>query len=207
NHNPPLLVELRIHRRSEEVALHLPCLAAERVEPADTLGQLLPLGSGVDVEAAVETTRDDDPVAEFRAEAGRQREPGLVVEGVLVLAQQHRPPSPIAPHFTPPNPSCNPSGRASTLWSCGVSPLPRWRRSHSPVAAAGRSRSGPDRRGPPATAASLSRRSTTTSTSTRTTPPLPRRSRRSSSGSANRPRRRDRSSPPAGPRAAATARP
>src|SRR5947207_1149876 len=60
NHDPPLLVELRLHPGSEEEPLHRPRLAAERVERAHPLGQLRRPGSGVDVEAAVEPARDHD---------------------------------------------------------------------------------------------------------------------------------------------------
>src|SRR5256714_5004563 len=130
NHDPPLPVELRLDAGSEEEPLHRPRLAAERVERAHALGELGPLGSGVDVEAAVESARDHDPVAELVALAGGQREPVLVVQGVLVLAQQHRSPSPIVPHFNPLEPSCKPLSGAVDAFSTapcvelrGVGPL------------------------------------------------------------------------------------
>src|SRR5579862_746432 len=56
----PLLVDLARHRACEEVALHHPRLATERVEPADPAHLTLPLPLGVGVEAAVEACGDDD---------------------------------------------------------------------------------------------------------------------------------------------------
>src|SRR3954471_20254553 len=108
--DPPLLVELRLRRRSEEEPLHLPGLTAEGIESPDAVRQLRPRVGRVDVEAAVEPPRDDDAVAELVAKAGREREPVLVVERVLVLTQQHRLPSPIATHFNPLGTTCKPLG-------------------------------------------------------------------------------------------------
>src|SRR5581483_7432995 len=85
------LVELDRHRAGEEVPLHHARLPAERVELADPAYLALPLALGVGVEAAVEAGRDDKTVAELLAEPGRQREAVLVVEGVLMLAEQHGP--------------------------------------------------------------------------------------------------------------------
>src|SRR6478609_2548367 len=109
DHDPSLLVELRLRRPSEEEPLHRPGLAAEGVELPHPVRELRPLDGRVDVEAPVQPARDDDLVAELVAMAGREGEPVLVVERVLVLAQQHRLPSPIRPHFNPPPTTCKPS--------------------------------------------------------------------------------------------------
>src|SRR5581483_9942486 len=108
NHDPSLLVEVGLGRGGEEVTLHHPRLAAERVEAADALGQPGPLRTVVHVETTVEALGDDDGVTELLAVPRGQGEPVLVVQGVLVLAQQHRSPSPISPHFNPLCPSCKP---------------------------------------------------------------------------------------------------
>src|SRR5215471_3258068 len=111
DHDPPLLVELRLRRGSEEEPLQRPGLAAEGVERPDPVRELRPFVDRVDVETAVQPTCDDHPVAELLAKARREGEPVLVVERVLVLAQQHRLPSPITPHFNPLPTTCKPFGR------------------------------------------------------------------------------------------------
>src|ERR671933_2687839 len=60
---PALLVELRCRRRGEEVALHQPALAAERIECGEPcLDEAVPVGPGIGVEAAVHAPREHDPL-------------------------------------------------------------------------------------------------------------------------------------------------
>src|SRR5579884_2010999 len=105
DHDAALLVELRLHARREEEALHRARLGAERVERPDAPGEPLPLLGRPDGEAAVEAAGDDDVVAELRAQARREREAVLVVQRMLEFAQQHRA---TAPHFTPQRATCKP---------------------------------------------------------------------------------------------------
>ena len=53
-------------------------------------------------EASIQATGDHDLVAELLAELRRQGEAILVVEGVVVLTEQHSTP----PHFNPQRPTC-----------------------------------------------------------------------------------------------------
>src|SRR5919204_4792980 len=116
DHDPTLLVEVRLRGGGEEVALQLARLAAERVErPESVLHVLLPVGAPEDLEARVEPARDDDAVAEGFAEAGREREAALVIDGVLVLAEEHwrgllsRRAIPTLNHHSPLRNTCTPS--------------------------------------------------------------------------------------------------
>src|SRR5439155_11380497 len=140
-HHPPLLVELRRRRPGEEVALHHACLPAERVERADPAGEPLPVVAGVRVEAAVHPARDDDGRAQMLPQLGRERETVLVVEGVLMFAEQHGPLAPTLPHrFPPVNPSLARSGRR------GGERAPRAREGGARPAAARRGGAGTRRR-------------------------------------------------------------
>src|SRR5437764_12185816 len=87
---PALLVELRLRRAGEEEALHPAALLAERVERREaTLDERVPVRARVRVQAAVDAPRHDDPVHEGLPEPGRQGEAVLVVDGVLVFAEEH----------------------------------------------------------------------------------------------------------------------
>ncbi len=108
NHDPSLLVQLRLGRAGEEVALQLAALAAERIETRDArLEPLLPVGPRVRVQAAVHAARDDDALGQRVSEPGRKGEPVLVVDGVFVLSEQHvraisgLPLSPTIDHYAP----------------------------------------------------------------------------------------------------------
>src|SRR5262245_59778289 len=88
HHHAPLLVELRLGRSREHVAVHLSGLLAERaeaLEPGSDEG--IPVVAGEHKEAAVEASRHDDAALEGLAELGREGEPVLVVESVLVFAE------------------------------------------------------------------------------------------------------------------------
>src|SRR5436309_1386060 len=80
HHDPPLPVRLELRRRREEVALHHPVVAAERVERAEPpLDELVPLLARVDVQAPVHATCDD-------AAAGKGfPEPGWKGDAVLLI--------------------------------------------------------------------------------------------------------------------------
>ncbi len=107
NDHAPLLVELDGRRAGEEVALHRPGLLAERVERADASGKDVERRAGIDAETAIEAARDHDLVPELLAQLGRERETVLVVEGVVMFAEEHarrsfHPPGPTLTHNTPP---------------------------------------------------------------------------------------------------------
>ena len=70
----------------------------ERREPR--LDQSLPVSPRVDGEAPVEPAREDDSAGERLAKPRRQREPVLVVDRVLVLADEHGSRAPVS-HFAP----------------------------------------------------------------------------------------------------------
>jgi hypothetical protein len=92
-----LLVELGLRGTGEEEALHPAALLAQRVERGEArLDEPVPVGAGVGEEAAVHAAGHDDPVAEPMPEAGRQREPVLVVEGVVEFAEEHRGVGPVS---------------------------------------------------------------------------------------------------------------
>src|SRR5581483_9032543 len=120
---PALLVQLALGRAREEEALHAPPLLRERVEPAEPrLDEPAPVGARVRVEAAVHAARHDDPVRELAAEAGRQREPVLVVDRVLVFAEKHRQGSSVLatfPHNKPRLPTPQPQAARPILGFVG----------------------------------------------------------------------------------------
>ena len=90
NHDPSLLVQLRLGRAGEEMALQLAAFAAERIETRDArLEPLLPVLPRVCIQAAVHAARDDDAAGHGVSEPGRKGEPVLVVDGVFVLSKQH----------------------------------------------------------------------------------------------------------------------
>src|SRR3954454_2768404 len=103
--DPALLVQLGLRRRREVGAAHDLRLAADRVDLRDARAHgLLVLRRRVGLEAAVVIEGKDHAVAELGPELSRKREPVLVVDGVLVLAEKHgRSPSSVTtgPHFRP----------------------------------------------------------------------------------------------------------
>src|SRR5437762_4977341 len=110
--DPALLVELRLGRAGEEEPLHPPAALAERVQRAEALlDDTLPVLARVREEAAVHAPGHDDPLGEPVPELRRQREPVLVVDRVLVLAEKHRGAGPFSttlPHSKPLFPTCPP---------------------------------------------------------------------------------------------------
>src|SRR5581483_4057870 len=105
-HHAPLLVRCRLDRARVVEALEDARLAAERVEPGQPrLDQLLPVAGRVRLDAGVEPPGEHDAAGERLPEPRWQREPVLVVEGVVVFAEQHRS---TLPHFTPQFPTTQP---------------------------------------------------------------------------------------------------
>jgi len=102
NHHATLLVELGVCAAGEEVALHRPGLAAERVERADPGREDFEGCAGIDGQTAVQTTRDDDLAAKLLAKLRGKRETVLVVQGVFMVTEQHLPLLPTLTHSGPP---------------------------------------------------------------------------------------------------------
>src|SRR5262245_16156430 len=102
-------VELGVGGTREEEPPQLAGLPRERVEGGEPcLDRLAPGGPRVDGDVAVEALREDDAAGQALAKAGRERDPALVVDGVLVLAEEQRlllraPPT--LPHFKPLSPT------------------------------------------------------------------------------------------------------
>src|SRR5207245_7345252 len=85
-----LLVELGLGRRGEEVPLHPARLLAERIQRGEPrLDESIPILTTVGMEALVESARDDETVLEGLAELGGKSETVLVIDGVLVGAEEH----------------------------------------------------------------------------------------------------------------------
>src|SRR6187551_882987 len=111
--HPALSVQVGLGRPREEERPQLARLARERVERGDAvLDAHLPGLPRVHRDVAVEPAREHDTGTERVAEAARQREPALLVDRVLVGADEHRPrvwPIPFVistiPHFTPHYPT------------------------------------------------------------------------------------------------------
>src|SRR4051794_346873 len=112
--NPPLPVELRLRRAREEEPLHPAALLAHEVEARKAgLDEAVPIRARVREKTAVHAPRHHDPVSEEVPQAGRQREPVLLVEGVGVFTEEHRAAVPVSttlPHDKPPHPTCPPLG-------------------------------------------------------------------------------------------------
>src|SRR5215211_316082 len=90
DHHAPLPVEVRLRRAGEEEAAHLARLTAERVQTGQAaLDKAIPAVPRVDDETAVHPATDDEPVREGLPELGRKREAVLVVESMLVFAEEH----------------------------------------------------------------------------------------------------------------------
>ena len=66
------------------------CVWAWTLEGWENYRESTPIRTTVGVETAVETARDDDPLGEGLPELGRKGEAVLVIDRVLVLAEEHR---------------------------------------------------------------------------------------------------------------------
>src|SRR5438067_11826857 len=89
-HHAALLVELGLGRRGEEVPLHPARFLAERIQRGESrLDESIPILTTVGVEALVKAARDDEPVVEGLPELGGKSETVLVIDGVLVGAEEH----------------------------------------------------------------------------------------------------------------------
>src|ERR671910_532620 len=113
DHDPALLVGVRLGGRGEEVPLHQAALLAEQVELGEPrLDEPLPPLTREQVEAAVEAARDHASVRELLADPGRKREPVLVIDRVSVFAEKHAGAvslSPLRPTLNHTSPPGNPS--------------------------------------------------------------------------------------------------
>src|SRR5918994_4005372 len=113
DHDPALLVGVRLGGRGEEMPLHQAALLAEQVELGEPrLDEPLPPLTREQVEAAVEAARDHASVRELLADPGRKREPVLVIDRVSVFAEKHAGAvslSPLRPTLNHTSPPGNPS--------------------------------------------------------------------------------------------------
>src|SRR5205823_6109435 len=112
-HQPALLVELRLRRAGEEEPVEPAPLLAERIQRGELrVDESTPIRTTVGVETAVEAARDDDPLGEGLSELGRKGEAVLVIDRVLVLAEEHRlgrfPSFPLRPTLSHDSPQCKP---------------------------------------------------------------------------------------------------
>ena len=102
------------------MTLELAALTLELVELAEArLETLAPMLGRVDEEAPVHTTGDDDSTGQLFPELRRQGEPVLVVNGVLVLAEEHDlaiPDLPLSPTLDHDSPLCK--GTTSMISRC-----------------------------------------------------------------------------------------
>src|SRR5262245_54064835 len=125
-----LAVELGHGRSGEDVALHLPRLTAERVQLCDPGHVLVPGVARVDVDVPLDPAGKDDAARQRMPKARRQREPVLLVEGVLVLAVEHSGPvsvgsvSATMPHITPLSSTPQPNSPIRVRNEEGPSPGP-----------------------------------------------------------------------------------
>src|SRR5581483_4546425 len=118
-HEPALFVELAAGRAGEEEPAHAPPVDGERVDGVEALRQLRPRVDGPGEEATVESARHDDAFLERRSELRRECEAVLLIQRMLVLAQQHGPLRSTLNHF-PPLGNPNASRRAPGLAPVGV---------------------------------------------------------------------------------------
>src|SRR5581483_5468905 len=102
---PALAVELPLRRPGKDAPLHEPRVGRERVERLDAPRHVLPRRPRVGLEAAVQPAGHDDAVLERPAELRGQGEAVLLVEGMVVFAEEHRS---TWPHSTPPWSTCPP---------------------------------------------------------------------------------------------------
>src|SRR5689334_4921807 len=101
HHQPPLLVELALGRAGEEEPVEPPPFLAERIQRGELrVDESIPIRTTVGVEASVEPARDDDSFREGFPELRRKGETVLVIDRVLVLAEEHLGPW-LALHFAP----------------------------------------------------------------------------------------------------------
>src|SRR5918912_797595 len=89
-HHAALFVELGLGRAGEEEAVEPPPLLAERIQRGELrLDESIPIRTTEGVEAAVETAGDDDTVRKRLPEPGGKSETVLVIDRVLVRAEEH----------------------------------------------------------------------------------------------------------------------
>src|SRR5262249_44618672 len=100
-----LLVGQRVDDTGEEESLQLTGLARKGVEPGQTLlDDARPALAWIHVEVRVDALADHDAAPQQIAKPRRQREPALLVDRMLVFAEEHDPylgGAPTLRHFTP----------------------------------------------------------------------------------------------------------
>ena len=97
--DPPLRIQITAHRIGEERA-HLPL--ADIGKGIDLSGKKVPVFLAVDAQAAVHGQGDENRLAQFLSEAGRNKNPALVVKRVLVLSRHYAHPFIPTFHHNPP---------------------------------------------------------------------------------------------------------
>src|ERR671923_629738 len=109
DHHAALFVELGLGRPRVEEALEPARLRAERIQRGESrLDESIPIRTTVGEQTAVEPPRDDDTLREGLTELGRKGETVLVIDGVVVCAEEHLgawwrlPLSPTLNHLSPP---------------------------------------------------------------------------------------------------------
>jgi hypothetical protein len=86
NHHSALLVQLRLGRSGEEVAVHQAAFPTERVElPEARLDGVGPVAARVRGETPLDSPREDQAFVERLSELGREREAVLFIDRMLVL--------------------------------------------------------------------------------------------------------------------------
>src|SRR5262249_23830013 len=104
---PALPVEVALRGSGEHVAPEQPGVGGQRIQRLDAPPHGVPRGARIGLEAAVEPEGHDDPVLERPAQLGGQGEAVLLVQRVVVFAEQHRS---TWPHSNPLSPTCKPRG-------------------------------------------------------------------------------------------------
>src|SRR5205814_3351430 len=89
-HHAALFVEVGLGRSGEEESFETACFLAERIQRGESrLDESMPILTTEGEQAAVEAARDDDTVRKCLPELGRKSETVLVIDRVLVCAEEH----------------------------------------------------------------------------------------------------------------------
>src|SRR3990170_8647695 len=107
--DPPLPIHLHVPRGREEKALEVPL---PKRQPSEDLLNPGPPLFGVDPDTVVESPGDDNRLAQFATEPGREYDPSLLVQGVAEFATEHPHTSPLYSTCSPPSPKVLPEPHA-----------------------------------------------------------------------------------------------
>src|SRR5918995_1294839 len=117
----PLLVELGLGRPREDEPAHLASLLREWAEALHAgRDERVPVLARVHDQAPVHAARHDHPVGQRLAKLGREGEPVLVIEGVLVFSEKHETAlrsSPTLAHSKPQSSTWQPPRPKETQWT------------------------------------------------------------------------------------------